>query len=94
MSRDELGEKWLRRLHRITGLDIHHASASGYGCEILDANDDPVFDDDGRPVLDRDRLVMFVAGWVDLPQDVWERSVAEDEARRLAALSAFMERRQ
>lgn len=38
MSRDGLGEKWLRRLHRITGLDIYHASASGYDVQFTTAD--------------------------------------------------------
>jgi len=204
VSRDGLGEKWLRRLHRITGLDIHHASASGYdvqftttdhrhgwldmkawkydpdgdkvwglsdgcpnftscqafkessvtttrqrmttigrvpdgiaespvmlaalrkiavdgwrervaalpgaaavgdpevttpdnvlyGCEIIDADDEPILDEDGQPAVDRDRLFMHVSGWVDLPQDVFDQQEAEAEALRATALAAYAERQQ
>lgn len=93
-------DNWRERVADLPGAvvvgdpEVTTSDNMRYGCEILDADDNPYLDDDGRPVLDLDRLVMFVVGWVDLPQDVWERSVAEDEARRVAALAAFAERQQ
>lgn len=34
MSRNGLGPRWIRRLTRLTGLDVIHGSASGYGIEF------------------------------------------------------------
>lgn len=61
-----------------------------YGCETVGEDDTPILGEAGQPVLDRDRLVMRVSGWVDMPQEVWER--AEGEARRLAAQARHAER--
>lgn len=91
---------WWERIAELPGaiaVDDPEVATSDnmlYGCEIVGPDNHPILDRNGQSVIDQDRLIMRVSGWVDLPQDVFDSAEPEDEARRIAALSAIAERRQ
>jgi hypothetical protein len=75
---DHMADGWRERVAAMPGaattggLEITTSDNLHYGCEILDDCDSPVLDDDGVPLVDRDKLVVRVSGWVDVPLDLFE----------------------